>query len=92
MLKYILTILLSFNASAGDIFAFSGVFAYDDGVGGTHKDYDGLSPNGYFGVKYRQDNHGLSYEVGLKHESSMGYKEKGGGFNGVFFQVDFKLN
>jgi len=94
MLKIILVVmcLLSFHCHAGDVFAFSGVYAYDDGQSGTQKDYNGLSPNGYFGIKYRQNiNDVLEFETGFKHESSMAYREVGNGFNGVFFEFGFKL-
>ncbi len=93
MKKVIFLMLLSFNIQASDfdVYLFGGFFAYNDDR--TKYDYNGLSPNGYFGVKvkYKMTNR-LSLDGGLKHESSTGYREHGEGFNGVFTELNLKIN
>lgn len=82
---------LSINpARAGGVYAFGGFFAYDDNQ--TESDYQGLSPNGSYGVKYVQTiNDRFNIEIGVKHESSTGYREIGNGFNGVFTNFNLRL-
>jgi len=36
-------------------------------------------------------NDSIEIETGLKHESSMAYRENGNGFNGVFLNLNIKL-
>jgi len=80
------------SAKANGYYVFGGAFAYNDGDNGTEPDYDGLSPNGYFGIKYMYEFDDFIYvQAGLKHETSMSYREVGYGFNGVFFDVNLKL-
>lgn len=65
-----------------------GMFAFDDSE--TEQDYKGLSPLGEYGIKYRQAiSPDFSVSIGAKHTSSVGYREQGKGFNGVY--VDFEL-
>lgn len=93
MMKTILMLILltiSFQSNAGDVLVFAGFFSYDDNE--TRYDYNGLSPNGYYGIKYRHNiDEKFSIEAGFKHESSTKYKEQGKGFNGLFFGAELKV-
>lgn len=92
-MKYLLIMILLLPAvvhANNHITAFGGLFAYSDND--TTKDYSGISPNGYYGVKYtHRFDSTVSVATGLKHESSVGYKEEGKGFNGVFLEMEMKL-
>lgn len=82
--------LITTIAQAGDFYFFGGFFAYNDTM--TAPDYKGLSPNGFYGIKYTETfDKGLSIEAGIKHESSISYREEDGGFNGVFTQLNVRL-
>lgn len=79
----------SLSAHSGQHEIFFGLFAYDD-TGSHTQDYKGLSPNGYVGYKYteRLSAH-FAVAGGAKHESSTGYREQGGGFDGLFIEGKF---
>ena len=84
-----LILLIPLNVMA-DVSVFGGFFAFDDNS--TVQDYEGLSPHGYYGIKYTHEvNKDLDVSVGLKHESSTGYREQGNGFNGVFTEFNLRL-
>ena len=92
-MKYILILLtlLATNASANnDVIIFGGIFAYNNDI---ELDTNLLSPNGYFGIKVSHaiDNT-ITISTGIKHESSIPYKEINSGFDGVFFELEFKIN
>ena len=84
------SVFYSPQAKADGVYLFGGVFAYDDKA--TQADYDGLSPNGSYGIKYMHSvSRRFHVEAGIKHESSMAYREKGDGFNGVFANFNLKV-
>jgi len=88
----ILCLLFSSHSYAGNTYFFTGVFAYDDGQSGTQLDYNGLSPNAYYGIKYSHEiDEYIIIDVGFKHETSTGFRELGNGFNGVFIQGNLLL-
>jgi len=89
-LLLIATLLASTTCHAGDFYVFAGAFAFHEGD--TLHDYSGLSPIGYYGIKYEQPvTENFSATVGYKHESSMGYREVGEGFNGWFFESQLRI-
>jgi len=91
-MKYIIILMfISFNVEADGFYVFGGGFSYNDNS--TEADYKGLSPNGYLGIKYVHfSSSDLFIQVGFKHESSVGYREIGSGFNGLFADFNLKIN
>ena len=82
--------LLSSPAYANDCYLFAEVFAFDDRD--TQQDYSGLSPLGTYGMKCAHSfDERTSIYTGLKHTSSIGYREIGKGFQGVFFGAQYKF-
>lgn len=83
-----LILLIPMIANAGGFYIEGEIFAFDDTA--TVNDYQGLSPMASYAFKYKaQVSSDLAVSVGLKHQSSMGYREEGKGFNGPF--VNFEL-
>jgi len=90
---FILLLSISAQTKADGFYVFGGVYAYDDGnVSGTKADYDGISPDAYYGIKYIYDvTDRLFLSTGWKHQSSVSYREVGGGFQGVFADFNLKI-
>lgn len=86
-MKYIL-LLIPMIANAGGFYVEGEVFAFSEIQ--TEQDYSGLSPFASYSFKYKEYvSNNFAVSVGVKHQSSIGYKEKGKGFNGPF--VNFEL-
>ena len=93
IIKILILTALASSAQANGFYVFTGAYAYDDGnKSGTMQDYKGVSPDAYYGIKYAYNvTPELVINTGWKHQSSLAYREIGGGFNGFFFDFNLKI-
>lgn len=91
MKKLLLAAMLALAVPAqAEINVFGGFYVFDEEQ--TNEDYKGLSPLGRFGIEYRHHvSNKFSIAVGYEHNSSIGYREKGKGFNGPFVEGKLRL-
>lgn len=85
-----LILLMPMIANAGSFYIEGEIFAFDDTA--TVNDYQGLSPFASYSFKYKEQiSSELFLSVGVKHQSSMGYREVGKGFNGPFANFELRV-
>lgn len=88
-MKY-LFLLIPVIANAGGIYIEGEVFTFDDST--TAQDYSGLAPFASYAIKYKaQVSNDFAVSTGYKHQSSVGYRELGNGFNGPFVNFELRL-
>lgn len=88
-MKYLI-LLIPLVANAGGFYVEAEIFTFDDSE--TVMDYQGLAPFGSYAIKYKaQVSNDFAVSAGYKHQSSMGYREQGKGFNGPFINFELRM-